>query len=304
MGENNINANSPQKVYRVYSSKYFGVEPEPVNPRYIDLDFKMQLGYKYWFERNYADCIRTWQSVWKDLVDSMEKESVSTFKEFDEIFNGNQYVSNWVNDFDVCLEEVLNKPLEAEVLKEYGYIRIRLNSEILKFLREDDQLVIENARRAIADTNFKIGDHEKGEELFKSYLDNDPEWGWGWIGWSDQYWLEKKDNIGLKRAEELLLKALSLPGLRDREDVEERLLDFYERTGDHEKFEALKRKIRFEKEQRKEKDKYQGNAKQLNRFDVSGEKATRARQAVSVKVGRNEPCPCGSGKKYKMCCGS
>jgi len=23
----------------------------------------------------------------------------------------------------------------------------------------------------------------------------------------------------------------------------------------------------------------------------------------SPKVGRNEPCPCGSGKKYKICCG-
>jgi len=25
--------------------------------------------------------------------------------------------------------------------------------------------------------------------------------------------------------------------------------------------------------------------------------------AVSEKIGRNEPCPCGSGKKYKTCCG-
>ena len=25
-------------------------------------------------------------------------------------------------------------------------------------------------------------------------------------------------------------------------------------------------------------------------------------QAVSRKVGRNDPCPCGSGKKYKNCC--
>lgn len=24
---------------------------------------------------------------------------------------------------------------------------------------------------------------------------------------------------------------------------------------------------------------------------------------VSPKIGRNEPCPCGSGKKYKKCCG-
>lgn len=26
--------------------------------------------------------------------------------------------------------------------------------------------------------------------------------------------------------------------------------------------------------------------------------------AVSNKVGRNDPCPCGSGKKYKKCCGA
>jgi preprotein translocase subunit SecA len=24
----------------------------------------------------------------------------------------------------------------------------------------------------------------------------------------------------------------------------------------------------------------------------------------SKKVGRNEPCPCGSGRKYKKCCGA
>ena len=29
----------------------------------------------------------------------------------------------------------------------------------------------------------------------------------------------------------------------------------------------------------------------------------RDKSAVSEKTGRNEPCPCGSGKKYKKCCG-
>ena len=32
-------------------------------------------------------------------------------------------------------------------------------------------------------------------------------------------------------------------------------------------------------------------------------KAPKATQAVSNKVGRSDPCPCGSGKKYKNCCG-
>jgi uncharacterized protein YecA (UPF0149 family) len=25
---------------------------------------------------------------------------------------------------------------------------------------------------------------------------------------------------------------------------------------------------------------------------------------IGPKVGRNDPCPCGSGRKYKKCCGS
>lgn len=27
------------------------------------------------------------------------------------------------------------------------------------------------------------------------------------------------------------------------------------------------------------------------------------RERRVIKVGRNDPCPCGSGKKYKKCCG-
>lgn len=33
-----------------------------------------------------------------------------------------------------------------------------------------------------------------------------------------------------------------------------------------------------------------------------GERIAFKQPAVSHKVGRNEPCPCGSGKKYKKCC--
>jgi hypothetical protein len=30
----------------------------------------------------------------------------------------------------------------------------------------------------------------------------------------------------------------------------------------------------------------------------------KSKIAISNKVGRNDPCPCGSGKKYKKCCGN
>lgn len=34
-----------------------------------------------------------------------------------------------------------------------------------------------------------------------------------------------------------------------------------------------------------------------------GKQKAEPKQAKSNKVGRNDPCPCGSGKKYKNCCG-
>jgi SEC-C motif-containing protein len=36
-------------------------------------------------------------------------------------------------------------------------------------------------------------------------------------------------------------------------------------------------------------------------FYVDGD-IIKAPQARSEKIGRNAPCPCGSGKKYKKCC--
>ena len=37
--------------------------------------------------------------------------------------------------------------------------------------------------------------------------------------------------------------------------------------------------------------------------DIAKSLGPRVAPAVSDKVGRNDPCPCGSGKKYKKCCG-
>ena len=41
----------------------------------------------------------------------------------------------------------------------------------------------------------------------------------------------------------------------------------------------------------------------LSRGDISRAGETTQRH-TKVKVGRNDPCPCGSGKKYKKCCGA
>ena len=34
------------------------------------------------------------------------------------------------------------------------------------------------------------------------------------------------------------------------------------------------------------------------------QKASQTVRNEGPKIGRNDPCPCGSGKKYKKCCGA
>ena len=54
---------------------------------------------------------------------------------------------------------------------------------------------------------------------------------------------------------------------------------------------------------------FKGAAEEVEQFGAAKEQAGDKQQEPSKplinkdKVGRNEPCPCGSGKKYKKCCG-
>jgi uncharacterized protein len=42
-------------------------------------------------------------------------------------------------------------------------------------------------------------------------------------------------------------------------------------------------------------------AQRLVETELYGNESTFRR--VTPKIGRNDPCPCGSGKKFKQCCG-
>ena len=47
-----------------------------------------------------------------------------------------------------------------------------------------------------------------------------------------------------------------------------------------------------------------GDNKNNGSASVFSEPQAKARDESGKKVGRNDPCPCGSGKKYKKCCGA
>ena len=57
------------------------------------------------------------------------------------------------------------------------------------------------------------------------------------------------------------------------------------------------------REQAKVEDRLQTARASHGEDSSPAEAQRRAKTADGKKIGRNDPCPCGSGKKYKNCCG-
>src|SRR5713101_4157065 len=48
----------------------------------------------------------------------------------------------------------------------------------------------------------------------------------------------------------------------------------------------------------------QGRKGEATELRKEAKRSVAATRVTRQKIGRNEPCPCGSGKKFKKCCGA
>jgi len=60
---------------------------------------------------------------------------------------------------------------------------------------------------------------------------------------------------------------------------------------------------RLEEERRQQREQEMAAMKRLGASEPQAENDSKTIQRAEDKIGRNAPCPCGSGKKYKKCCG-
>lgn len=260
------------------------------------IDDDMQNGYSHLMKRNSISACVEWEKVWDTIVAQMDEQNYASIEDFDNDFNGQQCIYNWASDYEMELGNATRK----DIL--YAQKRIEFCSEYMQRYQDKSDLNMGNMKRAIADSYFMIGKREEGENLYKEYLAEKPNWGWGWIGWSDAYWLyAQQENKNSEKAIKILKQALENKSLEDRDDVLERLKDIYEDLGMREEADAIvintapQRNLLYEMGENTKTEKAHNEKLLANALEPSpGRK----------KVGRNEPCPCGSGKKYKKCCGA
>ena len=256
----------------------------PDRPSLELLDDKIQAGYAQDAENDPRAAAVTWLNAWSDVQWLCDATGISSSEEFDDRFPMTQSLFNWSQDLEMALENAGRNDHEMR------QALIDFCEESLRRFPREDQMLTENRRRALGGAYFDAGPTEKAEELFGSWLDADPGWGWGWIGWADCYlpWGGRTADLG--RAEELLSRGYRVPGVRDRAYIAERLQQVCEdsgRPGEARQFGEQARRLRHEPLR-----------------PAARPAPSPGNTARMAKVGRNAPCPCGSGKKFKKCCGS
>ena len=239
-----------------------------------------------------------------------DRGNFNTLAAFDEAFRGTQFVCHWLVDLEIELGHA------AMADPKWHERRIQFCEEFLRRFPDEDPLTRQNVREALAEATFGAGDHVRGDALYEQWLTADPQWGWGWIGWADNYFIwATGSKIDLPRAEALLKQGLGIPGVRDREDILECLSDLCAEQGRHEEAKALQKEcetLRTSELSHPLEAAFDCGEEgmRLNQLPAVVERArpeheqppASAAPAKSRKIGRNDPCPCGSGKKYKKCC--
>ena len=287
----------------------------PEQPSFEELDDKMQAGYELLKSSGAVAVCRVWLEAWSDVLRILDKAGMQSIQEFDERFQGSQSLFNWIQDLE---GELWNAGLED---RQFLTARIALCEEGLRRFRTDDDLMTENRRRALAESYYELGETDKAEALYRGWLHLDPRWGWGWIGWSDCYRFTRTELRDWGRSEQLLREGLAVADVRGRSDLVERLADVCEEQGRVEEAKEFRRQAKRSAAametsrsvssagtvlRKKTQINFGGEGLPLS--ELSNMAATLRRTSTPIpitkqKVGRNDPCPCGSGKKFKKCCG-
>jgi len=259
----------------VYSE--VGVISEMERYRAIDTLFAEGLALNQ--ENDMVGCCDKWLEAWGLIKELFAEGAAQDIDDLDGKYKWKQFPSNYVQYLEM---ELHNAGIDDGA---YHQKRIEYCKELLQW-SGTDELLINNTRIALGEAHYWSGDELGGEEVFEEWIREDPDCGWAYSGWAEccRY---NKSGAQYEKAERILLGGYARAGLRDSKYVIEGLINLYEEMDEPGK--AAKYKDI-------DPDQQAGGP-------GSGERR-KADPVRVVKIGRNEPCPCGSGKKYKKCCGA
>ncbi len=197
------------------------VAPKPVE----EINALLQAGYVLLEIRQTAAACEQWLSAW-NLIKPLVTPSIRTPIALSRAHRSlNPALSDWTMDF---LFELHNAGINAPV---YHERRLSYTQEFLTLFPDEKADRILEFHRAQGEALWALGRISEGEAVFQALVQRFPNKAWGYIGWSDQYYLFGHGPQQYERAEAILQQALARKDLDDRESVVERLNTLYQHRG-------------------------------------------------------------------------
>lgn len=237
--------------------------------------------------------------------DVMNQQRNIIYKQRSQVLNGENISDTITSMIKSEIEEVVGASTSAEDPKDWsldavkahflGYLCAQddfeyLDDEKQKLKKEDIISMLENRAEALYHEKEKMFGEERFREVERAVL----------LESVDRAWMDHID------AMDELKGSIGLQAYAQRDPVNEYRIQGAEMFDNmvEEIKENTVRKI-FTVIPREEAIRRIQIAKPLDTGDDGTlEKKKKTVVRTSAKVGRNDPCPCGSGKKYKNCCGS
>ena len=230
--------------------------------------------------------------------DVMNNQREIIYAKRNEILDNDSIHENILNDFKDYITDIVNSHLvESNKLKENDYSEIleAVNENLLRKYRINLSEINGKHPSEVIDIIYEnaLKDYEEKLEDIPEEVRNEFEKAIS-LRVIDNYWMEHistmthlRDGIGLRGyANTSPLQAYTMEGYQLFDEMLARInkdISVY----------LLKSEIRQNIER-----------KQVAKNTVTNDSKDHAKvQKKSTKVGRNDLCPCGSGKKYKNCCG-
>ena len=161
--------------------------------------------------------------VWGYLLKLMEMLKADSIYELDQGHVTIYDLLYWATSFS---DELHNAKLKDKSFEKHKLNFCQSYVEMHRGMLDREVRNLGNIRTSLAECYYQMGKTEKVDSLYSEWLSAEPDWGWGWIGWSDLYWFW---NIGFekdfKKAESILKEGFSTPHVRDREHIKQRLVD-------------------------------------------------------------------------------
>ena len=243
--------------------------------------------------------------------DVMNRQRELIYKQRDQVLDGDNVKDEITKMMHQSVEDTVDAFLpDSETRDEWNIVGLRDNY-MGWLLTEEDLQYSEDELKTISKDDIKAELIQKvddlsasREELFGEQVTRELE-RVVMLKCVDVQWMDHID------AMEQLKRGIHLRGYAQRDPVVEYRNEGYDmfdqmiaNIRDDTTRLFLSAKIQVIDEQEAPKEMVESGAGAAVKISNPDEEEENASAKPTVKVGRNDPCPCGSGKKYKKCCGA